>query len=173
MVHRYCQSDMARTITPAAMRANPKSLGASGSKAGFTPEAVLKYSKNFTIVKPKPSKAMAVRSHERSVRSRLSRVRIHEKWLSAVVRTSNRCAELVDRVSVISLILLSVPSLKETCRLECFDALVLMLPSLPERGHRQHRCKSEFLVSHMNSRPDPNWLGLARENISFYNFRLA
>jgi len=167
MVHRYCQSDMARTITPAAMRANPKSLGACGSKAGFTPEAVLKYSKNFTIVKPKPSKAMAVRSHERSVRSRLSRVRIHEKWLSLVVRTSNRCAELLGRESIISFILLSVPFPKEMCSLKHLDALVPVLPSFAVRRYRQHRCKSEFLLSHTNSRPDPNLLGLAREIVRF------
>ena len=70
---------MARTITLAAINANPKNRGAFGNKAGFTADAEFKYSKNFTIVKPKPSNAMAVRSHERIVRSRLRRVRIDEK----------------------------------------------------------------------------------------------
>jgi hypothetical protein len=47
-------------------------------------------SKNWTIVKPKPMSDIAVRTHDIKVRSRLMRVRIHEKWLSDVIRISNR-----------------------------------------------------------------------------------
>jgi hypothetical protein len=41
------------------------------------------------MAKPKPISAVAVRSHDIIVRSRLRRVRIQPKWLSAVALTSN------------------------------------------------------------------------------------
>jgi hypothetical protein len=43
-------------------------------------------------VNPKPMSATPVRTHAMSVRSRAMRVRIQPKWLSDVVRTSNRPA---------------------------------------------------------------------------------
>src|SRR3984893_16309464 len=43
----------------------------------------------WTIAKPKPISATAVRCHDIIVRSRLRRVRTQAKWLSAVTRTSN------------------------------------------------------------------------------------
>ena len=44
------------------------------------------------MAKPKPISAVAVRSQDIIVRSRLRRVRIQLKWLSDVVLTSNRPA---------------------------------------------------------------------------------
>src|SRR5580704_19671598 len=49
-------------------------------------------SKNWTIAKPKPISDTAVRIHDIIVRSRLRRVRIQLKWLSAVTLTSNLSA---------------------------------------------------------------------------------
>ena len=48
-----------------------------------------KRSKNWTIAKPKPISAVAVRIHDIIVRSMLRRVRIQLKWLSEVTLTSN------------------------------------------------------------------------------------
>jgi hypothetical protein len=49
-------------------------------------------SKNCTIAKPKPIRAVAVRNQAIIVRSTLRRVRIQPKWLSEVTLTSNRAA---------------------------------------------------------------------------------
>jgi hypothetical protein len=43
-------------------------------------------SKNWTITNPKPISATAARTHAMSVRSSATRVRIHPKWLSEVIR---------------------------------------------------------------------------------------
>src|SRR5271170_5906151 len=48
--------------------------------------------KYWTIAKPKPISAVAVRSQDIMVRSRLNRVRIQLKWLSEVTLTSNLTA---------------------------------------------------------------------------------
>src|SRR5262249_29914349 len=57
-----------------------------------------KRSKNCTIVKPKPISATEVRTHDIIVRSRLKRVRIHEKWLSDVGRTSSPCGCMTSSI---------------------------------------------------------------------------
>src|SRR5439155_25483819 len=64
-----------------------------------------KRSKNCTMVKPKPIRAIAVRTQAMSVRSMLRRVRIHEKWFSDVRRTANFIASLSTSCCAISSIL--------------------------------------------------------------------
>src|SRR5262249_32302029 len=66
-----------------------------------------KWLKYWTMAKPKPISAVAVRCHDIIVRSTLRRVRIQPKWLSAVALTSNRPAPEALRGSDMRVTLLS------------------------------------------------------------------
>src|SRR5689334_11872629 len=81
---------------PAAISASPRYCGALGRYTGLTPGSSRRWLRYCTIAKPKPIRAVAVRIHDINVRSRLSRVRIQPKWLSAVTLTSKRSAPSVD-----------------------------------------------------------------------------
>src|SRR5215831_8027651 len=89
MPHRYCQIEMRSARIPQEISASPRYRGACGRTAARAPGVSSKCSRYWTIAKPKPISATAVRSHDIIVRSRLRRVRTQAKWLSAVTLTSN------------------------------------------------------------------------------------
>src|SRR5580692_3080958 len=77
---------------PHEISESPKYSGAVGREAGRAPGICCRWLKNWTIAKPKPISATAVRIHDIIVRSMLRRVRIQPKWLSEVTLTSNLSA---------------------------------------------------------------------------------
>src|SRR6476660_1692698 len=102
MPHRHSQTEMSSDRTPHEISASPRSRAASGKAAGRAPGICPRRSKNWTIAKPKPISATAVRIHDIIVRSMLRRVRIQPKWLSEVTLTSNLPALGVECGSAIA-----------------------------------------------------------------------
>ena len=72
---------------------------------------LLQVLEEWTMAKPKPIKAVAVRSHDIMVRSRLRRVRTQLKWLSDVALTVNRLVSAVLTESA----MLQHPSINGLC----------------------------------------------------------
>src|SRR6185312_3602566 len=142
MIHKYCQTAMSSARTPHEIRASPRFRGAFGYSAGRTPGICCKRSRNWTIAKPQPISATAVRIHDIIVRSMLRRVRIQLKWLSEVTLTSNLPALGEERGSAMpDSLLLTIHVGPLTAR--SADARPRDAQNEPSDDHVRDKCKQQ------------------------------
>src|SRR5262245_11764975 len=128
---------MVRAATPAPIIARPMIHGTIGCALGAAPGTALRCSRNWKIVKPKPISAAPVRTHDIKVRSRLRRVRSHEKCESEVMRTSNRSGPTAIEWSLI-VIAPIIPAGRDLAD-DCGPGLVGLWANIRTRGRARRR----------------------------------
>src|SRR6516162_3419233 len=157
---------------PHEIRAIPRYSGAVGREAGRAPGICCRWLKYWTIAKPKPISAVAVRCHDIMVRSTLRRVRTQLKLLSDVVLTSNLPAVVAVYTSTMATALslrlqlrmfdggdASPPAARYACR---------QAANYQIRDEREHQrddqsldrikhLKEDQLVDHVHDQPEYNY----------------